>query len=1254
MKSLLALTFVTLLIATKYYNAFGNEQILYVKVASNEISCHNENQALCQPLEFYLGNVSAWFSSNTVMVFTEGNHSLGSTVKVSDSHGFTMTGWGNASHDNKGLPQPTSWINCNDGSSGGIHFMHSSEIHIHNLGFRNCGGNIVSIRGYDISAALSFSLVDNVSIKQVVTYYAANFGIYTQDICGSNDVSDSAFLHTIKQSRTDSGNAKFSFENECKLGNSSLVVNSSWFMHGGKKGFYKAAGGLSVYINCSGVRVTITNITSRNNFGDNSGNVALFLTTADSSIVVDRSQIVDGKATKGGGLRFWYKQNQSYATSVCSRRISHVLNISNTHFEGNLVRQTGGAMYVAYYNNSTLSDYDCLIRQITIRNCSFIRNGGNGAAMEIILHSLTHHRLMPLFQTVIEGSTFKENFLPSKVDGPVIDLISVDVTVINCSFIGSNMTVISLRNTYLNLYGSSKFENNTAEIGGALKVCEASLIFGHNGTSVAFNNNRAKKGGAIYIQEVCKDTFPLCFFQPSVPKGTHVTQFSNLFHFTFSNNSAEIAGDNLYGGDIDQCSTIIPYTWNASRHYSKYWYFKKIFTMIFVIKNRGPSWISSNARRVCFCNKTHVYNYTSCITKRYPLEKYPGEKFMVSVITVGQMNGSTLGIINISLEDQKQPSHSLVRLGTDTESKAECINLTFIVYSNRTSARINFRPITSNKAIRRYMQSVLSLTINLLQCPFGFKLTDIHPYECNCHPLFSIYQDLSPVLCNISNQVLSVYQRRIWIGCLEKKQYTNSNKLPTCNTTVVSYDCGYYCAKAFRTMRISDTDSQCLPGHTGMLCGACKPGFSRILGGRPECRRNCSYTKFPFLFIFFLASGILLVAFIRGLNLTVTEGTLNGLLFYTMIIQSHGFFPENPSTFGKFCWMIISWINLSLGIEACFYTSMDGYQQVWISYALIFYLILIQMLIIYISRKSVLFMRILGRNAVKILATIFMLVYSNLASTTLIALHYAKLYTSAPNHSFNSQLVWYFDGNISYLGPKHAPLFVVALLCSIVTLFLVFSLLLNQCLQKRSNLYCLHWVVKFRPFYEAYTGPCHDSYRFWPGFLILMRTGLYTMNSSFVADTGSTAQIKMLITAAMCIVIISLAIIFPHGVYKRWPINILEFSFLLNLCITSCFLGITQDRHLKNKALYTSVSVSVLTFLGILIYHIQSQVWKLHCLKKVVENASKKTRKLLVFGRNRKQQKSEDNVNKLETFLLPQDFPPVVQFDRYREPLMEL
>ena len=149
-----------------------------------------------------------------------GNHSLGRTIEVKNSHNFTMTGLGNVSHNNEGLPQPTNWINCNKNSKGSIHFIHSSEVRIHKLGLRNCGGNIVQIRRYTISAALSFSLVENVNIEKVVTDYAVGFGIYTQDMYGSNEVLDSAFLCAIKHQYTDSGNAKFSFKNECKRSSS--------------------------------------------------------------------------------------------------------------------------------------------------------------------------------------------------------------------------------------------------------------------------------------------------------------------------------------------------------------------------------------------------------------------------------------------------------------------------------------------------------------------------------------------------------------------------------------------------------------------------------------------------------------------------------------------------------------------------------------------------------------------------------------------------------------------------------------------------------------------------------------------------------------------------------------------------------------------------------------------------------------------------------------------------------------------------
>ena len=1236
----------TLVLLFKLSIVFSAQNTLYVWADKNSSHCDNGQNIQCLLLEDYIRNVSMWFNSNTVMVLMDGNHSLDTVIKVRNCQNFTITGNGNASHSIEGLPQPTAWINCIGSPDSGIHFMNSSNIRVHNLGLRSCGV-IETFGRYNISAALSFRLVANVNITQFVTSHGLGFGIYTQNIYGFNKVQDSAFLHSIKNKcnqYTDSGNAKFSFEENSNV-ETSLVINSSFFMYGGKHGFYKAAGGLSIYINHTGVNVNIINITAHHNIGSNSGNVALLLTTEGSKIVINHSRITDGRAFKGGGLRFWYKQNQYAARDSCSRKVSHVLTITNTIFEGNLVKQTGGAMYVAYYNNNTLDDYDCNLRKVVIRNCTFIKNGGNGAAMEIILHRLTDHYSMPMFRTSIEKSSFEDNFLPTNVDGPVIDLISVDVSVRNCTFIRSNTTVISLRNTYLNLYGSSNFENNTAEIGGAFKVCEASLIFGHINTTVSFVNNSAKKGGAIYVQEVCRDTFPLCFFQPSVPRGKYVVELPKLFQFTFTNNSAKLAGDNLYGGDVDQCYTMVPQVWNSSQSYYKYWYFKEIFTKVFVIAERGPSWISSNARRVCFCNKSQD---NPCITKVKAFKQFPGERFTVSVIAVGQMNGSTLGMINTRLVNDDHQSHTFVRIDQPTtEAKAACVEISFTIYSNRSTAKISFTPETSNKAIWHYKRSVLNLTISLSPCPFGFKLTQTTPYECICDPLLSKIQKTQTVLCNISNQSLSVHQRRVWLGCLDHVLESDSFKV--CNSLIISYDCGYYCAEAVRVLNSSALDSQCLPGHTGTLCGACKPGYSRVLGHKLQCHENCSYINFPFLLVFFLASGVLLVVFIMALNLTITEGTLNGILVYSMVIQSQGFFPENLSGFGKVCWIFVSWINLELGIEACFYKNMNAYQQVWISFILIFYFISIQIIIIYLNRRFLFFTRLFGRNVIKTLATVFILVYSNIVSTSLRVIHFAALYVSDPNKAPRSILVWYYDGNIPYLGPKHAPLFVMALVFYISALFFVFSLLLIQWLQKRSSFWYLRWVVRLRPFYEAYTGPCHDNYRFWPGFLILTRTGLYAVNNFYVAHTGSVAHIKMFVTAAICIVVMSMACIFPHGVYKKWLLNVLEFSFLLNICITSGILGITQKKHIKSQVVYTSVTISAIIFLGILVYHFHSQLREKTLWKKLITRFSIRRQNI----KSRKVQMAEDIDHKLHMQSMSKNLPPVVHFDQCREPLMD-
>ena len=163
-------------------------------------------------------------------------------------------------------------------------------------------------------------------------------------------------------------------------------MNSSWFLYGQTLGEINAAGGLNVFIYCPNVHITIENATAKGNIGANGGNLALFLklfSTSSGSIAINGSHIIDGRANKGGGLRFWLKQNRITKRSS-TLGVHTIFSIQNTLFHNNSVRQTGGAMYMAYYNNSTMNSFDGTVWQVDIANCNFFENGGNGAAMEVI------------------------------------------------------------------------------------------------------------------------------------------------------------------------------------------------------------------------------------------------------------------------------------------------------------------------------------------------------------------------------------------------------------------------------------------------------------------------------------------------------------------------------------------------------------------------------------------------------------------------------------------------------------------------------------------------------------------------------------------------------------------------------------------------------------------------------------------------------------------------------------------------------
>lgn len=91
-------------------------------------------------------------------------------------------------------------------------------------------------------------------------------------------------------------------------------------------------------------------------------------------------------------------------------------------------------------------------------------------------------------------------------------------------------------------------------------------------------------------------------------------------------------------------------------------------------------------------------------------------------------------------------------------------------------------------------------------------------------------------------------------------------------------------------------DQQCVFNRSGILCGACERGLSHVLG-TSKCMLCTSLWILPIIVTLIAAAGCVLVVALLFLNITVSAGTINGLIFYTNIIRANFviFFPHQMS-----------------------------------------------------------------------------------------------------------------------------------------------------------------------------------------------------------------------------------------------------------------------------------------------------------------------------------------------------------------------
>ena len=263
-----------------------------------------------------------------------------------------------------------------------------------------------------------------------------------------------------------------------------------------------------------------------------------------------------------------------------------------------------------------------------------------------------------------------------------------------------------------------------------------------------------------------------------------------------------------------------------------------------------------------------------------------------------------------------------------------------------------------------YRTNPVYINISLLPCPPGFYIQSHEPFKCDCSIML---QQMPGVQCHIQDQTIG-RSGLLWVGLIEVGNGADK-------TLAASKYCSLkYCGKGDSNVTLNDSDAQCNFNRSGTLCGGCKPGFSLALGSA-QCLL-CT-NDYLVLLIPFTLAGPALVCFIKLLDLTVSQGTINGLVFYANIIQANQDIvlplrSKNPLT------VFIAWVNPDLGVESCFFNGLDAYTKTWLQFMFPLYIRSIAGLIIILGKYNDRLAKVMGNNSVPVLDILFLLSYGQI------------------------------------------------------------------------------------------------------------------------------------------------------------------------------------------------------------------------------------------------------------------------------------
>ena len=1159
----------------------------------------------CYNLSHYISQPGSYFTSNNTIVFLEGVHSLDREypVHVSDIHNLTLMGQGQwpVALAEETVMQSTVIINCTRGR-GGFSFTNSHNITVEGLTVLNCGG-------LDNFGVFDFNMVNGITFHKnsiqhmtgnglfvlncddvIITncsYYNSALCIFDEPPSLNQVYSGVAIFYTTHNAANYSLELSHSNMTKCCSsygGGISLIVRETSLLRlkvlfdNLKLSHNKARsssniqfGGGGMYVRLYGtgsVTLVISNCVFFNGTAaHNGGGMDIRIVIQTANIAIYNTEFLNNNAQFVSEIRANIR-----APAMTNRAPDVTISLINStiNTEPYPAAETGvailGCCTKMMLTNTSMrfanvkvigvtqigSSFPTIDSEMHMDGCQII---GIGEVASIV--HLTHVR------TILTNCIFSNNSCSTVKGCSVVTLSSSGYdNVIHSCIVSDNDNMIGISInvlTAVNFTGHNLIQNNRNTDGAGIKLFSPAYMTIDG--ELHLNNNTADgNGGAILV---IRSSVPIALERPSLLlllSNRILKNFPCTIGFNdnsssviFAGNRAGKGGSDIYGASLMDCNNNHMYVPHIGQPNETSWYFDTPLMKYFNFSGNTDrlSSMSSDPIMVCFCNTTT--NLPDCSDRTHHIQTYPGLEINTSIATVGYYGGTSAGDVQVTAQHA-----TLVRYNGQIET-INCFQLHILLQNtSSTTALVDIRVIGG------LQDWGVFIGVDILECPIGFTY-DQTSGQCQCDQ----FLDTSNVKCNLSTTPDQFLRSgNSWFA------YINNTQCIT-GTTNCPFD---YCNRSDVSFEIMAPDRQCVANRTGILCGKCQSHLSIMLGSN-RCG-TCS-NWYLFLLPVFSLAGIVLVAVLMFLNLSVSVGTINGLLFYANMVKlNEAFFFPNGSV--PVVSQFISWLNLDLGIEVCLFDRLDGYWNTWLQFAFPAYLFLLMGGIIVGSRYSVWICRLCGSHAVPALATLFLMSYTKILLTVTNALSWSQL-------SCNGSIlaVWSVDGNIEYGSGKHFILVVIS--CGVLVIGLAYPVLvLCAPLLERYSHKCIpqhRWnpVAKFKPLLDAYGGPYKDKYRFWTGVTLMVRLAL-TVSFSFPLGDINAYIITTVVVG------ISTFWSFTQGVYKKIYLTGLEAFYLVNIFLLS-IVSLRATGSLGSKDFPIATIVSVCLSIVVCLLTMAMHVW---------------------------------------------------------------